>query len=445
MKRKWIRWLVNRLLIACVLYAAFYTLLNLHLSSRIDATEEVLRGLGVAVSKEEFYVPGYDGPDAGPYWRAAAELWGAVAEEGTGESGDGPSTGKFVRAYSLKDGEIRHSDTGESVGQATLAKLREIVSQNEHLFPLLMTASRRPGYRSTLDYRMGFSCLMPHLKPAREMGHLCGIAAELAILDGDRTQAIEHWTAMQGLGRWQGRDLTLISQLVSLRIEQTLCHSVQESLKIAEFTEAELESVHRLFATKRGYERDLVLSCNAEMVYGGLGLFDEALSGRGTASNPSIPLRGVSRLWVKGEKRLYMATFSKCLLQARALYDRSAPGLTRISDDDRFPWYALLNRILTPAYGRMADKFLEGEAFWCLTDCVLHLIRYKKAHGQYPESLAQLPAGAGPFDDPFARQPVRYLQKGEGFVLYSVGENLQDDGGTADGEDKDDIVVAFSK
>lgn len=444
MKRRWIGWLVNRLLIACVVYAAFYTLLNLYLSSRIDAARQDIRELGAAASRADFQVPEYDGPDAGPYWRAATELWGDVAEKGTGESGDGASTGDFIRTYSLRDGELRHRDTGEPVDQATLAKLREIVSQNQRLFPLLMTAAQRPGYRSTLDYSEGFALLMPYLKPAREMGCLCGVAAELAILDGDHKQAIEHWTAMRGLARWQACDLTVISQLIALRIEEILCHSVRESLKIADFTDAELESVHRLFATKRDYGQDIFLSCNAEMVYGGLGLFDAAVTGRRTASNPGVTLRGASRLWIKAEKRLYMATFFKRLSQIRALYDRSSPGSTEIGDESRFPWYAPLSAMLTPAYGRVVNEFLQGEAYWCLTDCALHLTRYKRAHGQYPESLAQLPTDSGPFDDPFARQPIRYLRKGEGFVLYSLGENLQDDGGAEDGDEKD-IVVSFTR
>jgi len=59
---------------------------------------------------------------------------------------------------------------------------------------------------------------------------------------------------------------------------------------------------------------------------------------------------------------------------------------------------------------------------------------YRLDHGRYPETLAllapkyleELPK------DPFNREAFRYKAEGGHFVLYSVGENLKDDGGNFD-------------
>lgn len=444
MKRGWIHWLLNRLLIACVLYAAVYTIFNLYLSSKINAVTGALNKLGAAVNEDEFQIPEYKGADAGPFWRAAAELWGAVAEKVDGESDPETSTAKLIQTYLLKDGQLRHRETLEPIDETILSELRTVVSENEHILSLLVTAAQRPGYRSTIDYTKGFTLEIPYLSKSRDIAHLTRLAAELSVLDGNREQAIEHWAALRGLARWQAYDLTLISQIVAYSIEQILCLSVQESLKMAEFTETELEHLQKLLATKGNYQQRLFASLNTEMVYGGIMLFDALLHGYQRPYNPGMRARGATRLWVKAEKHLYLALFSEYFIRIKAVYDMNTPASTGEPTELKIPWYALFNSLFVPALSNVARYSKHAETSWCLTDCAVQLKLYKKTHGEYPESLTQLPAGTGPFIDPFAKEVCRYFRKGQGFVLYSVGQNLQDNGGTQDNE-MADIVVALPR
>jgi hypothetical protein len=444
MKRRWIGWLFNRLLVALVLYAAVYTLLNLYLSSKIKAATKALHELGAAANEKEFQIPQHGGPDAGPYWRAAGELWQAVAEKAPGKSEQETARTKLIKAYALNEGQLRHKESLEPADQATIAELRSVVSQSEQLLSLLVTAAQRPGYRSTLDYGKGFALELPHLAQARDMAYLTRLAAELSILDGNRQQAIEYWTALRHLARWQAQDLTVIGQVVANWIEEVLCRSVQESLKVVEFSNEDLERLQTHFATGRDHEQDTFRSLDAEMIYGGLAWFDALIHGYQKPYNPGIRVHGAARLWVKANKAHYLALFSEFLAQTKATYDDNTPISTRKLGEPEFPWYAHLSAAMTPRVSRVFEKVLQAETAWRLTDCTLQLARYKIAHGQYPDSLSDLPAGAGSFIDPFAKKTLRYLPKGEGFVLYSVGPNLQDDGASLDDEHAD-IVVALTK
>ena len=56
---------------------------------------------------------------------------------------------------------------------------------------------------------------------------------------------------------------------------------------------------------------------------------------------------------------------------------------------------------------------------------------YKARHGSYPKSLADL--GKTPIDE-FTGKPLIYKTT-NGFVVYSVGQNLKDDGGAV-GKDR---------
>jgi hypothetical protein len=60
----------------------------------------------------------------------------------------------------------------------------------------------------------------------------------------------------------------------------------------------------------------------------------------------------------------------------------------------------------------------------------LALSTYKSGHGAYPDSLAALEqAGSKLPKDPFGGKPFRYRREGPGFIVYSIGSDMKDDGG----------------
>ncbi len=59
-----------------------------------------------------------------------------------------------------------------------------------------------------------------------------------------------------------------------------------------------------------------------------------------------------------------------------------------------------------------------------VTACDLAI--YRGVHGRFPGNLEELPVSAV---DPWTGDSLRYRQEGEGYVLYSVGFDLKDDGG----------------
>ena len=63
-----------------------------------------------------------------------------------------------------------------------------------------------------------------------------------------------------------------------------------------------------------------------------------------------------------------------------------------------------------------------------LTRAGLALLQYKQAHGTFPETLEAL--GVEGLTDPYTGKSLLYRPEGEGFVVYSVGQDRQDNGGT---------------
>jgi len=84
---------------------------------------------------------------------------------------------------------------------------------------------------------------------------------------------------------------------------------------------------------------------------------------------------------------------------------------------------------------RMSEKRWQAHAWHDATRAVLAIKRWRKEHGQYPETLEAL-FDAGLLErpplDPYSDTTLMYRRTGDDFVLYSRGRNLKDDGGVSE-------------
>ncbi len=90
-----------------------------------------------------------------------------------------------------------------------------------------------------------------------------------------------------------------------------------------------------------------------------------------------------------------------------------------------------LLRALLPSFSR-ARALDEGHsAARNATYLIAHLLVFRGRNGSFPEKLDELPAGeVAPWrTDPFSARDFVYKKQGNGFLLYSVGEDGRDDSG----------------
>jgi hypothetical protein len=89
-------------------------------------------------------------------------------------------------------------------------------------------------------------------------------------------------------------------------------------------------------------------------------------------------------------------------------------------------------RDLMPGLRQIAVKYAENRAQVSGVVLVAALRLYRVRNGAYPERLTDLlgPCLQALPTDPFSGRPFRYVKTGEHFLLYSVGPDLTDDGGS---------------
>lgn len=93
--------------------------------------------------------------------------------------------------------------------------------------------------------------------------------------------------------------------------------------------------------------------------------------------------------------------------------------------------FRVLAELLAPGLLRAQDAFERTHAQANGALLAIALKQYKRARGEYPDELVALvPEYVDELpQDPFNGEPFRYRREGDGFVLYSIGQNRKDDGG----------------
>lgn len=104
-------------------------------------------------------------------------------------------------------------------------------------------------------------------------------------------------------------------------------------------------------------------------------------------------------------------------------------------------------------FGRVFEMGVQARAEHALSIASLGLAAYHAEKGEYPDALDKLSPKylhAVPLD-PFTDKPMQYKRTDKGYLLYSVGPNMKDDGGVRDyaasapAESKDDVCVRNEK
>jgi hypothetical protein len=133
---------------------------------------------------------------------------------------------------------------------------------------------------------------------------------------------------------------------------------------------------------------------------------------------------------------MYSKYFSKIIDQDKRVYSsaivkQTDPATAKITASQHpYNWFT---KLLLPALQTAAKKFVYAQAVTDQARLAIALERYRIAQGQFPESLETLAPKFIPQlpHDIINGQPLKYQRTTNGsFVLYSVGWNETDDGGT---------------
>jgi hypothetical protein len=142
-----------------------------------------------------------------------------------------------------------------------------------------------------------------------------------------------------------------------------------------------------------------------------------------------------ARWWLACDELEYLERMEVAIREASRPYREA---LAAVEGLDHVPVrYVPPPALVTAMLALLVDRAFASRdgaiARLAMAEIALSLKAYKGKRGEYPESLQDLEAFVGqelPMD-PFSGEAFVYRREGAGFLLYSLGVNLEDDGGAA--------------
>ncbi len=351
---------------------------------------------------------------------------------------------------------FKRSDEPPEAGE--LAELRDLVTQDivtRALFAIQLGAER-PACRFDLDYDAGVNMLLPHLRNCRTLNDILAAKAQFETEAG---RAQSGWDLALTQLRFADElrsEPFFISQLIRISQIEYACRTTQTLCAITAPSE---EHYGDLIELLKGLDdvTPLVRAADGERLVFGTPLFKLSLKERQEAL--AVPASSDHEPPGLMEKLIAWAiSFKPLLLADHAAYLRvmkeNAEMLKHPYSPDRMDTlrkvvkkaekYHRLTSMLVPATVRIKERYTRMVANIRLTRAGLALQRYKQEHGTWPENLDML--GLEGLDDPFAEGQLHYQPQADGFVLYSVGLDQKDNGGTPrppKGDAEYDLVWRF--
>ncbi len=271
------------------------------------------------------------------------------------------------------------------------------------------------------------------------------VRALLSANEGHLDEAIDWWQIALRMSEHAASEPTLIAELVAIAMQSITFDVVKQFLSTAEIAPS----------TARRFEEylrqiDLTKSFTDAMI-GEQAWGDDAFDY--VRTNPQdfydlgpLPFYGTwpYRPLHKLDELTYLQYMERIIQLTKLPYCKAESRLEQLDADlEKLPIFqGMLSKIFCTVYSRSWQKRDWAVANIALCRVVLALKACKYERGIYPATLVQLQETLDwelP-EDPFSGQDFIYEPQAEGFKLYSLGPDLDDDGGTHTSYDDGDII-----
>jgi hypothetical protein len=288
-----------------------------------------------------------------------------------------------------------------------------------------------------------------HSQDAREAAHLLQLDALLLTQEGDLDEALRSTHGILNAGRSVGDEPTLISALIRMAIWAVAVGSVERVLAQGEPSPAALADLQRQLEEE---EKENLMLCGTRGERAGMEHLMANLQ-NGSVKMADVLGGGGMRVGLTGPDLVdgLLVTYSSANLKSQ----RTAllRFMTQIVEAAKLPpeeqWqrnkqlnadvtnHGLLVRMLVPAVIKVTEANQRNLALLRCDIVALAAERYRRIHGDWPPSIQALVA-EGLLQrvptDPYDGAPLRYQVRDDRLVIYSLGRDMQDNGGKLDGK-----------
>jgi len=322
----------------------------------------------------------------------------------------------------------------EPLAEETKALIAQYVADNNEALKLLHAGAAIEHSRYPIDLSAGFETLVPNLSEIRSGVFFLKLEAILHAESGDGKLAVRSAKSCFGIARSLAKEPVTISQLVRAACQGVAVTTIEYCINRIELAD---EQLAELIECVQNAEQISDMSCAfVGERCNGISFFKAPESINPDLIN-GIPFHPVLALYkaigmAESDAIIYLDLMEGYIKSARLPLDKRQEAVkaidTKLQSTSKVH---ILLHVLMPALSRITTIDLRNIAQLRTARVALAIEQYRHAAGGLPNSLTDLTPVY--FDtipkDPFDGNELRYKKLENSFVVYSIGEDLSDDGG----------------
>lgn len=308
-------------------------------------------------------------------------------------------------------------------------------------FDLAEKAAARPKCRFRANWGDGWNTDLSYCSRLRDLGRLLAAGVMVSARDGRTEEAMCYLELGIRVGESLKAEPTIVPLLTRVSMLRVNSRALRYTLNHCRL---DSEQARRLYDHLAAIDlnKALIVALEGERAQGiaifeqlkqkGMQVLDELSNERTQGGQrPRIPGSGVIRVVLKGDQAVYIREMAKQIASIGVPYRETKLKNLDTDPSRDLPGYAIVSRTLLTQYSRSRMAADMGTASISASRILLATQAYRDRFGAYPESLSELRSKLGwrlP-QDIFSGKDFVYKRDGQGFVLYSIGPNLKDEGG----------------
>lgn len=436
-------------LVLLIIGAVAHSIASVILGQRLKAELAKLKATGVPVSMAELGKPKI--PDA----ENAAVIYAKVFKDYTGMVLN-PNVSKLsMPLIPVADlGKPKLSDTdvikvfidakpGERSPEMWDAA-RKVVAKHKNILPLLKEATSRPKCQFPVNWEDGPSAIFPHYAPMKKLSQFICANTLIEAHAGRMDEAIQSIELGFKVSELLKDDPIIIGQLIRVAMIKITSKSLRETLEHGSINEAQARRLYDILAQidmYPGFDKAMLGErCCCINIFDLIRKEPSALwwlsnTGNGGCTPPDNKIIqrvivGIWRPFLYADEMFALKFWDKQIELMRLPYREMYPRRSALDIEDSNPFYTFpLAPITCPVFMEATSGRDAASAEVAACRIILILQVYKGRYGAYPASPDELRTKIGwniP-KDVFSDKDFIYKRQGNGFLFYSIGQNLKDD------------------
>ena len=331
--------------------------------------------------------------------------------------------------------------------------LRGYVALNEPMLQKVDEALKLPASHYSLDFKRLLGTELPHLAPLADAARLYEYQAALATEAGETKKVATNIEKILQLAHVLDNEPLLISQLVRLQLIAKASTTLERRANAGAFGPSEIKNLAAAFS------QTPVTNISAQVLIGERAItipyfrmtkkqyleINPPHNSDDPTKGPPLPFNGSPILRLTGYYELDYGSYLLGVRKAIMLAEQPPPANLRLDSylahvgEESTKRQRTLSGMLFSSYSGIAHRENKGIAQQRLALTSLAIESYRNKTGSLPKELSALVPDfmADTPEDPFTGTDLKYRRTEKGYLLYSVGPDLEDNNGLEEAAKKE--------